>query len=249
MSSAQSAASVVALRHLGYDVKENDLGAQIVQVAPGTPADKAGIRCNDLVTAVNRVTVRTAADLGTQIRLLKPGDNAEITVQRELQGKTATFTLTARLEGTPAIGGQPADPNRAFLGVESQTQTTYSFPYDLNVVVGNIGGPSAGLALTLGLLDSLSSGQLTGGLHIAATGTMDNEGNVGDVGGVPQKTVAVRQAGAQVFFVPVQELKNAQSEAGNMKVFAVSTLSQVLSDLEALGGHVPSPAPSQTGAG
>jgi PDZ domain-containing protein len=246
MSSAQSSASVVALRQLGYQVKENDFGAQIVEVVPGTPAARAGIECNDLVTSVNGAAVHTSDDLGQQIRRLAPGSQVAITVRRQVSGKEKIVTLTGRLGSTPAIGNQPAAPNRAFLGIVSQTNLSYSFPYNVNVQVGDIGGPSAGLALTLGLLDSLSTGQLTGGLHIAATGTMDAQGNVGDVGGVAQKTVAVRQAGAQVFFVPPQELKAAQSESGHMKVYAVSTLRQALDDLQALGGHVPAPPKSQS---
>jgi Lon-like protease len=121
----------------------------------------------------------------------------------------------------------------------SQTQMTFTLPFNVNIDVGDIGGPSAGLALTLGLLGILSGADLTGGHRVAATGTINLDGTVGDVGGVAQKTVAVRKAGAQVFFVPPQELKTAQSEAGSMKVDAVSTLQQALSDLQALGGHLP----------
>jgi PDZ domain-containing protein len=159
-------------------------------------------------------------------------------------------TLTAHLGSTPASDGQPANPKQAFLGIANpETRTTFSFPFGVNVDVGDIGGPSAGLALTLGLLDALSNGQLTGGHRVAATGTIDLEGNVGDVGGVAQKTVAVRHAGAQYFFVPPQEYKTAESEAGSMKVYAVSTLQQALNDLQALGGHIPPPTTSQNGTG
>ena len=69
----------------------------------------------------------------------------------------------------------------------------------------------------------LSAGNLTGGHRVAATGTINLDGTVGDVGGVAQKAVAVRQAGAQVFFVPTDELKAAQSQAGSMKVLPVAT--------------------------
>jgi Lon-like protease len=107
--------------------------------------------------------------------------------------------------------------------------------------VGNIGGPSAGLALTLGLLDALSSGQLTGGLKVAATGTIDPLGHVGPIGDAAQKAVAVRRAGATVFFVPPANYKDAKSEAGSMKVYQVTTLEQALQDLKSLGGEVPNP--------
>ncbi len=70
----------------------------------------------------------------------------------------------------------------------------------------DIGGPSAGLAMTLGIIDKLSSGRLTGNRIVAATGTIDQYGNVGDVGGVAEKTIAVERAGATIFFVPSVEL-------------------------------------------
>ena len=66
----------------------------------------------------------------------------------------------------------------------------------MTVHTQNIGGPSAGLAMTLGIIDKLSSGRLTGHRIIAATGTIDQNGNVGDVGGVAEKTIAVERAGA-----------------------------------------------------
>jgi PDZ domain-containing protein len=114
----------------------------------------------------------------------------------------------------------------------------------VTIDVGNIGGPSAGLAMTLATLDILSSGDLTGGHRVAATGTIGLDGTVGDVGGVAQKAVAVRKAGATVFFVPADELKDAQSQAGSMKVYPVRTLQEALDDLKTLGGHVPPPTTS-----
>jgi PDZ domain-containing protein len=246
MDSATSSAEVVALRELGYQVKEQDLGAQLVEVVPGSPAAVAGLECNDVVTAVNGVTIHTAGDFVAAIHKAKPGQTVHVTVRRPgTNGKPRTLTVAATLTGTPALGGQPPAPDQPFLGVASTTQTVFVYPFRVNVDVGAIGGPSAGLALTLGLLDVLSAGNLTGGHRVAATGTINLDGTVGDVGGVAQKAVAVRQAGAQVFFVPTDELKAAQSQAGAMKVFPVSSLDQALSDLKALGGHLP-PAVSGT---
>jgi PDZ domain-containing protein len=245
MQSATSSASVVALRHLGYQVKENDLGAQLYEVAPSSPATAAGLHCNDVVVAVNARPIHTSADLVAAIRAGKPGDTVRLTVHRSgPNGKPETKTLTATLGATPA-SVDPAHPDQPFLGVVSTTQTTYTFPFDVNIEVGNIGGPSAGLAMTLATLDILSNGNLTGGHRVAATGTIGLDGSVGDVGGVAQKAVAVRRAGATVFFVPADELKDAQSQAGSMKVYPVTTLQQALDDLKAMGGQVPSPTPSR----
>ena len=109
--------------------------------------------------------------------------------------------------GTPPKGlvdtgcGAPTTPT-AFLGIVPQTQLDWHFPIDVTVHTSDIGGPSAGLAMTLGIMDKLTSGRLTGNRIVAATGTMDQYGNIGDVGGVAEKTVAVERAGATVFFVP-----------------------------------------------
>ena len=102
-------------------------------------------------------------------------------------------------------------------------------------------GIDPGSRLTgFGVVNVLSNGKLTGGHRVAATGTISLNGAVGDVGGVAQKAVAVRRAGAQVFLVPPQELKAAQSEAGpNLRVLPVSTLGQALRDLARLGGTIP----------
>jgi PDZ domain-containing protein len=107
------------------------------------------------------------------------------------------------------------------------------------VNLNNIGGPSAGLAFTLGLINTLSGGKLTGGRIVAATGTICADGTVGQVGGVPQKTVAVENAHATVFLVPEAEVGQAQSKAtSSLHVFGVTSLQQALHDLESLGGHL-----------
>jgi PDZ domain-containing protein len=104
--------------------------------------------------------------------------------------------------------------------------------------------------MTLGVIDTLSGGTLTGGHTVAATGTMDASGNVGDVGGVPQKTVAVENAGATIFLVPPQEYQAAMSkDRKGLRIYAVSTLDQALRVLEANGGHLgPSTLDVGTGA-
>ena len=100
--------------------------------------------------------------------------------------------------------------------------------------LNNIGGPSAGLAFTLGIIDSLTGGNLTGGRTISATGTICADGSVGQVGGVPQKTVAVENAHASVFLVPQAEKSQAEGKAtSSLHVFGVTNLAQALQDLRA----------------
>jgi PDZ domain-containing protein len=143
--------------------------------------------------------------------------------------------------------GGPPITQTAFIGVEAETQQDWQFPVKVSVHTQDIGGPSAGLAMTLGIIDKLSSGRLTGGRVVAATGTIDQNGNVGDVGGVAEKTIAVERAGATVFFVPKVELKTAEAKASpQLHVYAVSNLDQVLRILQRLGGTVTTnPLPAQ----
>lgn len=130
------------------------------------------------------------------------------------------------------------------LGVQVEDQIGYTYPFPVTIDVTNIGGPSAGLAMTLGVIDELEGGSLTGGKTVAATGTIDDQGNVGDVGGVAQKTIAVENAGATIFMVPPQEYGAAKSkQKKGLQVYAVSTLDQALAVLAAHGGVVP-PEPS-----
>jgi PDZ domain-containing protein len=110
----------------------------------------------------------------------------------------------------------------------------------VTVHTADIGGPSAGLSMTLGIIDKLSGGDLTGKRIVAATGTIDPSGAVGDVGGVAEKTIAVERAGATVFLVPPEELKAAESKATpQLHVYAVSSLDEALRILKRLGGTLP----------
>lgn len=244
MLGSTEAAAVAALARLGHPATLERLGAQVAQVVGGSPAAAAGVHCNDVITALDGAPVTTAAGLVSAIRARHPGDRVALTVRRTTGAGTTTPVLHATLAGSPSR------PSEAFLGVATADDTTYRLPFPVSIQVGDIGGPSAGLALTLGLLDVLSAGHLTGGHTVAATGTISPDGTVGDVGGVAQKTVAVHDAGAQLFLVPPQELATARAHAGGMRVEAVSSLDQALADLQAIGGRIPpaTAAPSTVAA-
>ncbi|HSZ38196.1 MAG TPA: S16 family serine protease, partial [Acidimicrobiales bacterium] len=256
MAQAQSFATAAALSRLGYTVTSTNAGALIYGIAPGSPAAST-LHVAQVITAVNSTPVTTDCSLIDALHGLTPGTKASLTVEESsindvgqfVSGPTATKSVTL---GTPPKGlvdtgcGAPSTPT-AYLGIEPQTQQDWQFPVKVSVRTQNIGGPSAGLAMTLGIIDKLSSGRLTGNRIIAATGTIDQDGNVGDVGGVAEKTIAVERAGATVFFVPTVELKAAESKATpQLHVYAVNNLSQVLRILTSLGGSVPTkPVPVQ----
>jgi PDZ domain-containing protein len=99
-----------------------------------------------------------------------------------------------------------------------------------------VSGPSAGLAFTLAIIDQLTPGSLTGGKKVAVTGAINDDGTVGPVGGVKQKAITARRAGAELMLVPSFEYKDARLRAGNMKVVAVDTVDDALRALERAGG-------------
>ena len=141
--------------------------------------------------------------------------------------------------------GVPKSAHRPCLGIETtlfeveQSYAVRDAPFPVSISADEIGGPSAGLAFTLGVIAKLDHDSLTGGHRIAATGTMSMSGAVGDVGGVAQKTVAVRNAGATVFFVPPQEYAVARAHAGStLHIYKVATLAQALAVLRNLGGKI-----------
>jgi PDZ domain-containing protein len=128
----------------------------------------------------------------------------------------------------------------ACLGVlDAEPSYHVVLPFQVNLNSEGIVGPSAGLAFTLGLMQKLDAGNLTGGLKVAATGTISVTGQIGAIGGIQQKTIAVRSSGASIFLVPPDNYAIAKKYAGStLKVFAVSTISQALSVLERYGGKV-----------
>lgn len=266
MSDAQQAATVVALSKLGYNIHFHPRGALLYALFPDSPAGKTFV-VGDVATAVDGVAVTTAAALSAELLKYGPGETVRIRYLTYPAGKVkeAKVRLSAwRIKGkgkTATIVCPPYGTGHqyALLHVSPEThqkvneapcigvldaETSYSvskLPFRLDLSSEGIIGPSAGLAFTLGLMQKLDPYDLTGGHKVAATGTMSVTGAIGPVGGVAQKTIAVRNSGARIFFVPPAQYKVARSHAGDsLKIYAVSSISQVLRILESYGGRLPS---------
>jgi PDZ domain-containing protein len=239
MAESQMTAASVALRQLGYSVPEHDAGATVYGLEPGTPGYRA-LTVGDVITSVDGVPTPNPTVLIDAIRSHEPGQVITLQVG-SIAHPTPGHPIRLRLGA-----GRDEGKTVPLVGIVAMgTQPVYNMPFPIKINSDQIGGPSAGLAWTLGILNTLSGGHLTGGLTIAASGTIDPDGSVGDVGGVAQKTVAVERAGATAFFVPdyADSVEPARAEATpNLKVFPVSSLSQVLKDLRSLGGHLGSAA-------
>ncbi len=239
MVSADQAAAVAALARLRYKVAETPDGVQVDTVLGSTPAWQAGVKCNDIITAIDGRPVLSSDQLVKVLAPVPPGTVVVLTDHPASGGRVTHIKV--RLDSPPASVVAQGFRGKSYLGVEVGNRLKLELPFPVSVNAGEIGGPSAGLAFTLAIIDSLSNGKLTGGHKIAATGTIDAQGNVGQVGGVQEKAAAVEKAGAQVFFVPQAEYQDAESVAGHqLAVVPVATLGQVLQILhQRYGGDVP----------
>ncbi len=256
MAQAQSFATATALTHLGYVVTSTNAGALVYGIEPNSPAAKT-LKVAQVITGLDGHATPTDCALIAALHGLTPGTSVTLGVEQSSINGVGDFVPGPVVQKAVTLGrppkglvdtgcGAPTTPT-AYLGIDPETQQDWHFPVDVTVHTQDIGGPSAGLAMALGIMDKLSSGRLTGHRIVAATGTIDQYGNVGDVGGVAEKTIAVEREGATVFFVPTVELKAAESKASpQLHVYAVNNIGQVLRILKRLGGHVPTtPVPAQ----
>ena len=229
MDTSKQLASVVALRRLGYAVPEQGKGALVVQVEKGAPASGRLVQ-GEVITGVDGHPAALSQEVVDRIKTHEPGESIRLDVTG-VKGET-------RVE--QVVLGRRPDGGEGYLGVVLNTkEQKFDFPFDVAIDSGTIGGPSAGLAFTLGVLDTLTAGELTGGKKVAATGTIEIDGHVGDVGGVVQKTAAVRAAGASVFLVPPGEYEDAIAHAGpKLEVVKVTSLDEALAAMARLGGDV-----------
>ena len=230
MTASQQAAEVVAMRRAGYPVTEHGAGTLVVVVIPHTPAS-AALRANDVITSIDGRPTPLEQDAARILAASPPGTRVTLQVQSASGAARAVSVV---------LGKRPDNASQGFLGVELATKDDhFSFPFTVTINSNGIGGPSAGLAFALGLLEQLTGANITNGRRIAATGTIDTDGTVGDVGGVAQKTVSVADAGATLFLVPPGEYHDAVAHApSRLKVVAVSTFEQALQAIARNGGSL-----------
>lgn len=235
-------AIVVALRRIGSPVTESGAGALITAVGDGTPA-QGHLQAGDVVVGIDGKPIHVGPELVAALAPKKFGDTVALSVTTGdkparsetiklggLAGDKSHCSASERLSGTGCLGVTLGTHNHSFDGPLYKQIKIYS---------SNITGPSAGLAFTLALLDELKPGELTGGHKVAVTGTINLDGTVGEVGGVVQKTAAVRHAGAEEFLVPPGEFAQAKAHAGShLKVVVVRTLEDALNELARLGGDI-----------
>jgi Lon-like protease len=224
MTDSQQTATAAALTELKIAYSTQVV---VVQADKGLPAYGV-LQAGDVITAVDGTQVTGQAGLTALVAAHAAGSTLTVTITRNGQNKQVQV-------GTRASGGHPV------MGVEITGR--YKFPFAVTISVGDIGGPSAGLMFALGIVDKLTKLDLTGGTFIAGTGEIEASGKVDAIGGIQQKMVGARNAGATVFLTPASNCADTKGAVpAGLRLVKVSTLDQAvryLQDLRA-GRSVPS---------
>ncbi|NKZ08908.1 YlbL family protein [Actinomadura latina] len=226
MQDSQQNAEAAALHELGVPLTTRVI---VDGVQKGRPADGA-LKPGDEITALDGAKVTSVSQVTGTMAKHKIGDSVTLTYKRD--GKEGKATLTT-----------VADPTgkRAVVGIVLSDQ--YKFPFKIDISVGDIGGPSAGLMFSLAIYDKLTPGPLTQGAFIAGTGTITPEGQVGPIGGIQQKMIAARKAGATVFLTPKDNCADAlAARPGGLRLVRADTLHTSIQAINALNtgkGDIP----------
>lgn len=216
MTSSQESAVAAALDQLEIPFTEELSVAGVMEDSPAEGVLEAG----DILISVDGTDV---TDLETLRRILNEtgGAPAAITVSRDGQEQT--------LQVTPVLGENGTYQMGAYLSID------FTFPFEVQIALENVGGASAGMMFALGIIDKLTPGELTEGRNFAGTGTIDADGQVGPIGGIGQKMVGAAAAGAEFFLAPEA---NCDEVVGNipdgLEVVSVETLDQALNAVETL---------------
>lgn len=214
---SEDSATTAALRELGYPVI-----VSVGQVADGAAAT-GHLQAGDVITSVNGTAVTSGTKL-QQLITAKPA-GTDLTFGYTRAGTPGTTTFAAKNDGgTPRIG--------------VTIQESQPSPITVNIALANVGGPSAGLMFALGIIDKVEPQDLTGGIKIAGTGEIDEDGNVGVIGGIDHKMVAAKRDGATVFLVPAGNCAEAlDHQVKGLELVKVQTLDGALAALATLRAH------------
>lgn len=213
-SQAESNAIAAALSIVGVPVSSE---AVVVGVAEGGPS-MGLLNPDDVIERVGDVAVKSPEDVTSQVRAYPPGADVDFSVRRDGAGRGVVVRL----------GDDPQRPGQGRAGIVVGTR--YQSPFPIEFGLEGIGGPSAGLVFSLGLVDRLTPDSLTGGRKIAATGTIDADGRVGPIGGVQEKAAAARNHGAELLLIPKQNCSAVSgSDAWGIRAVPVSTLAEAVS--------------------
>ncbi|HXG76838.1 MAG TPA: PDZ domain-containing protein [Gaiellaceae bacterium] len=217
MRRSERVAAVVALRALGYDVRAIPRGALVVSILGDVPAARV-LEEGDVIVSVDGRAVRTPAELRREIGRRAPGDRVRLGLRRGRETREVTVR-TVR---------DPSNPERAIVGIQVDQDADIRLPFDVEIDLGQVGGPSAGLPFALEIARQLGR-DVTHGCRVAATGELALDGSVLPVGGVQQKTIGALRADVDLFLVPAgANAQEARRNADGLRVLPVESFQQAL---------------------
>ncbi|WP_210440341.1 YlbL family protein [Nocardioides xinjiangensis] len=214
MVSSQDTAVAAALTELGEEV---DPIVEVLDVTPGLPAD-GELEVRDVLLEVDGTAVDDAQDVVDAVDGARAGEPITFLVRRGDE-EVSVDLVPEEVDGDLRVGITPGPG--------------YDFPFRVSVdIADNIGGPSAGLMMSMAIYDTLTPGSLTGGAHVAGTGTITPAGDVGPIGGIQQKIAAARDEGAELFLVPADNCNSIGGvDTGSMRLARATTLHGTLETL------------------
>ncbi|GGS85320.1 MULTISPECIES: YlbL family protein [Streptomyces] len=232
-SQSQESAKVAALKELDVPVKSWVVVSTVVKDSPAEGELHAG----DVIKSVDGTAVKQPADVAELVTRHKPGEDVTFTVvpakeQAAAEKENRTATTTEKVTITTAASDDTGE-KRAIVGISAGTDHT--FPFSIDIKLADVGGPSAGLMFALGIYDKLTPGDLTGGQFVAGTGTIDDDGKVGPIGGIEMKTVGARDKGARYFLTPAGNCAAAAKDTPDgLTLVKVDTIGDALDALKGI---------------
>ena len=223
MKTSENVAIAVALKYLGYDITSKGDGVSVVGILDDSPV-KDKLKRGDLLNSINNDEISSASEFIAMLRTYDIGDTVKIGLIRDVEGNLKNLEIETKLiehveyEGEPMVGFLATTVNERF-----------DFPFEIDIKTGNVGGPSAGLMMALNVYNNLIPEDITNSLVIAGTGTIEIDGSVGPVGGVKQKVIAAKRAGAELILVPTANFEEAKPlETESTEIVAIDTFDEAL---------------------
>ncbi|KZZ82964.1 SepM family pheromone-processing serine protease [Bacillus sp. SJS] len=238
MEGSQESALILAYHKAGKEVTSKFNGVYVNSLIKGMPAAKS-LKAGDRVYEVDGKVLKSSEEFVSYVEKKKEGDQVSITFERRGSKRTVTVAI-AKFPESLTKGGQ----SRAGIGITLMTDREVTVNPDIKLDTEDIGGPSAGLMMSLEIYDQLTKEDYTKGYQIAGTGTIAETGEVGPIGGISQKIVAADKSGAEIFFAPSENgkkgsnyeeaVKTAKDIKTKMKIVPVDRFSDAVSYLDQL---------------
>ena len=223
METSQNMAKYQGLKAAGKEIELKYLGVYVLTVTDNSTF-KGILNIADTVTAVNDKTFESSKEMVDYVNSQTLGDKVKVTYQEDGKVKTAEGKIITLENGKNGIG----------IGLIDRTEVSSDVPIKFSTA--GIGGPSAGMMFSLSIYTQIADPTLRNGRIIAGTGSIDRDGNVGDIGGIDKKVVAAAKKGATVFFAPnnpvTEEAKKVNPNAKSNYDTAVEAAEMIKTDMK-----------------